>query len=106
MPDGEILGWHFGEMKEESAVIVEVGSGQSLSSFVKQHGKYASPERVVISTIRHEWDRVSDEEVLSTAIGKLWLSGVEVDWERYYEGQERRRIQLPDLSFRAPALLD
>jgi acyl transferase domain-containing protein/acyl carrier protein len=87
-------------LKEAAGVMVEVGCGQSLSSFVKQHGKYAeSEERVVISTMRHEWERVSDEEVLSTALGKLWLSGVEVTWEKYYEEEKRRRVQLPTYPF-------
>ncbi len=87
-------------LKEENGVLIEIGCGQSLSSFVKQHGKYAeSTDRVVISTIRHEWERFSDEEVLSTAIGKLWLSGVEVEWEKYYEGEERRKVQLPTYPF-------
>jgi hypothetical protein len=31
--------------------------------------------------------------MLSTALGKLWLSGIEIEWERYYEGEERRRVQ-------------
>jgi acyl transferase domain-containing protein/acyl carrier protein len=87
-------------LKEGTGIVLEVGCGQSLSSFVKQHGKYAeSKERVVVGTIRHEWERVSDEEVLSGALGKLWLSGIEIDWERYYEDEQRRRVQLPTYPF-------
>ena len=42
---------------------------------------------------------MSDEEVLSTALGKLWLSGIEIKWERYYEDETRRRVQLPTYPF-------
>ncbi|MFP2933973.1 SDR family oxidoreductase, partial [Pyxidicoccus sp. 3LG] len=34
-----------------------------------------------------------------TTLGRLWLEGVEVDWEGMYEGQTRRRVPLPTYPF-------
>jgi phthiocerol/phenolphthiocerol synthesis type-I polyketide synthase E len=33
------------------------------------------------------------------AIGGLWLSGVNIDWEAFHEGYDRRRIPLPTYPF-------
>lgn len=41
----------------------------------------------------------NDSEYLTTAIGKLWTAGVEIDWSRYYEGERRRRVGLPAYPF-------
>ncbi len=34
-----------------------------------------------------------------TALGQLWAAGVEIDWERLYVGQRRRRVSLPTYPF-------
>jgi len=32
-------------------------------------------------------------------LGRLWVSGVEVDWRRFYSGERRRRVPLPTYPF-------
>jgi acyl transferase domain-containing protein/acyl carrier protein len=84
----------------EECVMVEVGPGQNLSSFVKLH-PWCGAERagLVLSSMRSESEGESDEKYLMRLIGKLWLAGVEWDWGAFYEGERRRRVPLPTYPF-------
>src|SRR4029450_1864653 len=33
------------------------------------------------------------------ALGRVWQAGVDVDWNRFYQGQGRRRVSLPTYAF-------
>ena len=91
-------------LAERERVLVEVGAGQTLSSIVKQQAGYRKEmeegaERIVVSTLRYEYERERDEVFLLTGVGKLWLAGVELSWAGYYEGERRRRVELPTYPF-------
>ena len=84
-------------LAEPGRVLLEVGPGQTLSTFVRQrpaseteHGPIA-----VIPSIRYAYDRKPDAHFLAEALGRLWLAGVEPDWRAYRSGERRRRLQLP-----------
>jgi acyl transferase domain-containing protein/thioesterase domain-containing protein len=40
-----------------------------------------------------------DKVVLSEMIGRLWMRGVDIDWNRFYGNHFRRRVSLPTYSF-------
>ncbi len=88
-------------LQRDNAVLLEVGPGQSLGSFVRQHpDREASGERVVLATVSHGLLRqLDDSAFLLTTVGKLWLAGVEVDWVKFYGGERRRRLALPTYAF-------
>ncbi len=92
---GESLGRLLGDT---DLVFVEVGPGRTLSSLVRQQPGPAEG-RVVVSSLRHPQDRVGDLEFLLTSLGRLWMAGVTVDWHAFYDGQERRRVELPTYPF-------
>ncbi|HKX31916.1 MAG TPA: SDR family NAD(P)-dependent oxidoreductase, partial [Blastocatellia bacterium] len=80
--------------------LIEVGPGQSLGSFVKLHPRCeASQGAMVVSSLRAEEEREEDQRYLIKQLGRLWLTGVEVDWEGFYEGERRRRVPLPTYPF-------
>jgi acyl transferase domain-containing protein len=84
----------------KDALLLEVGPSQALTSFVKQHPSCDSPRaQLVVPTIRSQYDRQSDQAFLLTCLGKLWLCGVEVDWNGFYSHEQRRRVPLPTYSF-------
>ena len=85
-------------IKEWGRVMVEVGPGQTLSTLVKLGGELGRGE-VVINTMRHPYDRQEDEVYLGQALGKVWMSGVDVDWEGYYRPERRKRVELPTYPF-------
>ena len=77
---------------------LEVGPGAGLSPLLRWH--LASPgERPVAAAMRQPKDTSSDLETLLGALGRLWVSGVAVDWQEFYAGQGRRRVPLPTYPF-------
>ncbi len=87
-------------LEEKDALLLEVGTGQSLSSFVKQHPA-CERERMplVFSALPSAHERQSDQCYLLTALDKLWLNGVAVDWSGFYANEHRRRVPLPAYPF-------
>jgi acyl transferase domain-containing protein len=79
-------------------VMLEVGPGQTLRSLVKMQ-KRGSRAEWVVGTIRHPQKECDDREYVTTAVGKLWMAGVEVDWSKYHEGERRGRVGLPTYPF-------
>jgi acyl transferase domain-containing protein/acyl carrier protein len=84
-------------LKQPNPILLEVGPGQTLSTL-------ATPQingggAAVFSSTRHPYDRQTDVAFLLTMLGKLWLSGVSVDWPGFYAAEQRRRIPLPTYPF-------
>ena len=68
-------------LKVPNRMLLEVGPGQNLSSFVFQHPAYKKTEGIVVlPTLRNSYDRQSDRAFLLNTLGKLWLSGADPDW--------------------------
>jgi amino acid adenylation domain-containing protein len=84
-------------LKEPEQVFLEVGPGNTLSSLVKQSQAKSIP--AVFGSLRHVHDEQPDEAVLMVTLGRLWLSGVKIDWNQLNQGQNRRRIPLPGYPF-------
>jgi acyl transferase domain-containing protein/aryl carrier-like protein len=84
-------------MKEPNRVFLEVGPGNTLSTLVKQHLN-GSEQKAVLSSIRHPQEREDDAFILNT-LGRLWLTGVEVDWFAFHEKESRHRVPLPTYPF-------
>jgi acyl transferase domain-containing protein/acyl carrier protein len=85
-------------MKNSNRVLLEVGPGQTLNTLVKLQTIHVRAHPA-ISSMRHPADKQSDEAVLLTALGKLWLAGVSVEWMGLYANQRRRRLSLPTYPF-------
>lgn len=81
-------------MELSPLVFIEVGPGQSLESAVKRHLDNDT-EHAVLSTMRTINMDIDDCEYLTTAIGNMWTFGVNVDFEKYFEGEDNRRIPFP-----------
>jgi len=86
-------------LKEEDRVFIEVGPGQNLGSFVKQHPKYGQKQPPVIAVTRNSYDSQSDQAFLIGAVGKMWLAGVNIDWPGFYAAERRHRVPLPTYPF-------
>jgi phthiocerol/phenolphthiocerol synthesis type-I polyketide synthase E len=84
-------------LAEPGRVLLEVGPGQTLSTFVRQRPGSATEHApvAIIPSIRYAYDRKPDAQFLAEALGRLWLAGVEPDWRAYRSGERRRRLQLP-----------
>ncbi|HET8846395.1 MAG TPA: KR domain-containing protein, partial [Ktedonobacteraceae bacterium] len=81
-------------------LLLEVGPGQALCSFVKQHpdcGRERLP--LIMPALPAAYDRQSHQAFLLTTLGKLWLAGVTLDWPGFYEHEQRSRLPLPTYPF-------
>src|SRR5258708_34924951 len=86
--------------QEPGRVLLEIGPGQTLGSLALQSSFDAgSSVRTVLPSLRYAYDQQADTEFLTTALGKLWLAGVEINWADFYAGEKRRRIPLPSYPF-------
>ncbi|MCP4701299.1 MAG: amino acid adenylation domain-containing protein, partial [Gammaproteobacteria bacterium] len=70
------------------AILLEVGPGQALSAFAKQHPDKAA-QQTVLSSLRRPEDKSSDVGFLLNALGRLWLAGWQVDWPGFYADERR-----------------
>ena len=83
---------------EGGLTLVEVGPGTVLSSNARRHfGEDRSAG--IISSLPHETDRRGALESVLGALGKMWVTGVKVDWRSLHDGQRRYRVPLPTYPF-------
>ncbi len=85
-------------LKEPDRALLEVGPGTTLCSLARQQIKQPT-QRTLLSSLRHPQERQSDVAFLLTTLGRLWLSGQEVDWAGFYAHERRRRVPLPTYPF-------
>lgn len=83
---------------EEHAVFIEVGPGNALNKFAKNHSGRSSTH-IIMNLIKHPQERVSDIYYLMEKIGRLWLYGQEIDWRSFYAEEKRFRLSLPTYVF-------
>jgi amino acid adenylation domain-containing protein len=87
-------------LKDPRRVFLEVGPGATLTKLVRQQPS-ADRSRMVVPSLATSLDlptapaHYSDRARLHDALGQMWIAGADVDWPRYFEGQQRRRIAMP-----------
>ena len=84
----------------KNAVLLEVGPGKTLSVLAAQHPdsrNVGNPKTV--SSLRHHYENESDIEFFWQSVSRMWLTGIEIDWEKLPEAGQRRRIPLPTYPF-------
>ncbi len=80
--------------------LLEVGPGQGLGSFVRQHPACDdAAAQAVFASLGNANSREADRQVLLRTLGKLWLSGQPVAWPAYWKPEARRRRPLPTYPF-------
>ncbi|HJS23012.1 MAG TPA: type I polyketide synthase, partial [Pyrinomonadaceae bacterium] len=84
--------------KEPDWVLLECGPGRSLMTIARWHPHKAAGQ-TVLHSLPHPDERGTDLTCLLHNVGRMWLSGVEIDWERFYRGEQRRRVPLPAYPF-------
>ncbi len=82
---------------EPHRVLCEIGPGRTLSTFAKNHPK-CDRDRIV-PTLRHPHEDVADLAFLERSLGRLYLAGVEIDFEGFFANEARGRVPLPTYPF-------
>jgi amino acid adenylation domain-containing protein len=85
-------------MKNPERLFLEVGPGQTLANLARQQPAKES-RTIIVSSLPRTADAGSDVETILGALGRLWLSGTDIDWNAFYSQENRRRVALPTYPF-------
>ncbi|MBK8563870.1 MAG: amino acid adenylation domain-containing protein [Saprospiraceae bacterium] len=83
----------------KNRIFLEVGPGQTLSTFARALPTLPDEARIILASVRHPKEVRNDVEFILRTLGKLWVSGVDVDWKSFHEGEKRRKLPLPTYPF-------
>lgn len=85
--------------KHETRIFLEVGPGQTLSSFARSVPTVSNGKPTpVFASVRHPKEVRNDIEFIYRTVAKLWTGGIKINWENFHEGN-RKRIPLPTYPF-------
>ena len=82
----------------ENTILLEVGPGQTLSTFARQHPD-RKLETAIFASLKHPKETINDQAFLLKNIGRLWLSGISIDWKSFNQNYPHPRISLPTYPF-------
>jgi acyl transferase domain-containing protein/acyl carrier protein len=85
-------------LKEDYSTFVEIGPGNTLLSFLRQNKNF-HPGLVLTSVLKHPLAGKDDSYYLLNALGTLWSSGVNINWNEYYSNESRNKVSAPTYSF-------
>ncbi|HEY1349393.1 MAG TPA: SDR family NAD(P)-dependent oxidoreductase [Ktedonobacteraceae bacterium] len=86
-------------LEEGPQVCIEVGIGQALGSFVRQHPAFTHQCQTQILATQPVRDTEDSQAFFLTCIARLWLAGIDLNWPAFYAGESRRRVALPTYPF-------
>jgi len=85
-------------LEDKASVFIELGPGRSLTTFVQNHHA-KDDHHIILNLVKHPQKTDSDDSYLLEKIGRLWLSGTNIDWENYYYDKRPQRVPLPTYPF-------
>lgn len=77
--------------------ILEVGPRRTMSTLAARITPAGYPS--AIPSLSDTSNDHAEQLALATAIGQLWTSGIEMDWEAYFQNRNANRVQLPTYPF-------
>ncbi|MSP59688.1 MAG: acyltransferase domain-containing protein [Myxococcales bacterium] len=80
---------------QDTPVLLEVGPGRTLAALAAQHRGGAG----AVTSLPPPLQIGGDAETFTTAVGRLWLEGVPIDWPAVHAREPRRRVPLPTYPF-------
>ena len=83
----------------KNRIFLEVGPGQTLSSFARAVPTLKGEKPLILASVRHPKELANDAAFIYKTAGKLWCSGVEINWENFYENENFQRVPLPTYPF-------
>ncbi len=84
--------------QQENIVLLEVGPGQTLATFARQHPA-KKKHHFIYSSLRHPKETIPDVPFILKSLGKMWCNGVAINWENYYQHFNPYRTSLPTYPF-------
>lgn len=78
-------------LENESNIYLEVGPGNSLSTFLKNHDKNVK----TVQSLPHAIENEDSLKYLYKSVGKLWALGAGLNWHDFEKNNEYIKIELP-----------
>jgi acyl transferase domain-containing protein/acyl carrier protein len=85
-------------LADPGAALVEVGPGQALRSFAREHDDW-TPAHVAVGSLRHPREQREDQEYLVSGVGALWEAGLAVERGSLTGARGGRLVDLPGYPF-------
>lgn len=83
-------------LKGAGQVLLEVGPGQALCSLARQHPAKPADQTVLASL---PLPGAQESRGMLETLGRLWMTGVKVDWPAFHAHERRHRKVLPTYPF-------
>ncbi len=83
-------------LQQPERILLEVGPGRTLTTLAKRQ---LFSQTVVLTSLRHPQEQVSDVAFLLNTLSRLWLTGLPINWAGFYAHEDRRHIPLPTYPF-------
>jgi len=84
-------------LTEPERVFVEVGPGRTLTTLGARHPEGRG--RTLVPSLPHAKEETPDTALILESLGRLWLAGVNIDWQSFYKDERRTRIPLQSYPF-------
>lgn len=79
---------------------LEAGPGRTLGVLAMQHpARPAAAVPVIVSSLRHNYESQPDTDFILNSLGRLWLAGAKIDWEKLDQRSPLRKVSLPTYPF-------
>nr|WP_321223482.1 polyketide synthase [uncultured Psychroserpens sp.] len=89
----------------DDPVLLEVGPGRALTTLSMQ--KQGLKSIASISSLTFPKENETAHHTVLTALGDLWINGVEPNWSSFYNNQSKQKVWLPSYVFdRKPCWID
>ncbi len=85
-------------LKAKNRIFLEIGPGQTLGTLVRMNSNLTD-DHTVLSSLPHPKEHGSDVAFILKTIGKLWLAGIDFNWQKLYREESRQRLPLPTYPF-------
>lgn len=85
-------------LENPQQVLIEVGPGAVLAGLAARSPQWNS-SHVSVSTTGRARDADGEYESVLMGLGRLWLSGLNLNWHGFYQHEKRCRVPLPTYPF-------
>ncbi|MXM68594.1 acyltransferase domain-containing protein, partial [Streptomyces sp. HUCO-GS316] len=86
----------------QGCALVEVGPGTTLTSLARRHAELRW-NHLILQALPHPTDETPDPKVLLSAVGALWVAGVDIAWPALHPLRAPRRTSLPGYPYERTA---
>jgi acyl transferase domain-containing protein len=83
-------------LQDPNRALLEIGPGRTLVGFARNAEHQATAAG---PTLRHPKEATADIAVALGAVARVWAAGADLDPDRLFAGQHRRRVPLPTYPF-------